>query len=75
MCPQVSALTVENQGCQSPEPFFWLQALKDHQRCPLGTGSTEPHSSSQQPDAALCPGPLPDVLGKLQIRTLLRTLL
>lgn len=52
-CPQVSALTVENQGCQSPEPFFWLQALKDHQRCPLGTGSTEPRSSSQQPDAAV----------------------
>lgn len=46
-CPQVSALTVENQGCQSPEPFFWLQALKDHQRCPLGTGSRAALPSSQ----------------------------
>lgn len=36
-----------DQGCQSPEPFFWLQALKDHQRCPLGTGSRAALPSSQ----------------------------
>lgn len=50
-CPQVSALTVENQGCQSPEPFFWLQAPKDHQKMSPGHGE---HRAAQLFPAARC---------------------
>lgn len=44
---QVPSGLCPHNGDQSPEPFFQLQAPKDHQRCPLGTGSRAALPSSQ----------------------------
>lgn len=60
-------------GMSEPRALFPAAGTEGSPKMSPGHG--EPRSSSQQPDAALCPGPLPDVLGKLSIWTLIRTLL